>query len=309
MKDNFGRTINYARISLTDRCNLRCRYCMPEEGIQKFSHRDILRFEEIGRVIKILQKLGVKKFRFTGGEPFVRKGAIDFFEKLNFPFNITTNLTAPGLDIGRINRLNLESINVSCDSLNAEKYRYITRWGDLNIFLENFRKLNVKNIKLNVLAIKNFNEDEIADFIKFALEFNVTVRFIEKMDFIDDGLEFMSLSPVKKRLISQGIIEKRPLLGKNSVAVYHRIKNSKAKVGFIAPESESFCAKCDKIRIQATGDVKLCLFDRRSYSAKKLLRGGFSDEEIQKWFEKILKNKKFAPSEKKGATSIAALGG
>ncbi len=308
LKDNFGRVIDYVRISVTDRCNLRCRYCMPEEGIKKFPHGEILSFEELARLIKILRGAGIKKFRFTGGEPFVRKGAIDFFETIDFPFHITTNLTAPGLDISRINGLKLESINVSCDTLKPEKYRYITRWGDLRVFLKNFGRLNVKNIKLNVLVIKNFNEDEITDFIKFAMDSGASVRFIEKMDFIDDGLEFLPLTKIKKRLIENGIIDETPIEDAG-VAVYHKIKNSESKVGFITPESDPFCHRCGKIRLKANGDIKLCLFDKSSYSVKELLRDGTSDGEIQKWLEKIVKNKRFAPSTKKGFETIAQIGG
>lgn len=293
LTDSFGRKIGYVRISLTDRCNLRCIYCMPEDGIKKLHHNEILSYEEIERIIKILQKLGLKKFRFTGGEPLVRKGVIGFLEKLNLKeFYITTNLAIEGLEIERINNLNLDSINISCDSLKPDRYRYITRGGNLDVFMDNFRRLNVKNVKLNVVIIKNFNEDEIIDFIEFGLKHNVTVRFIEKMNIINDGLEYVSVQNIKKRLIAENIIEPQSINDGNAVAEYFCLKNNNGKVGFISPISKPFCNYCNKIRIKANGDIKLCLFDENSFNIKKILQKEKDDEKVKQWIENIIVNRK-----------------
>ncbi len=253
--------LNYVRISLTDRCNLRCRYCMPETGVKKYPHSDILRFEEIYYLIDILKDLGIKKFRFTGGEPFVRKGVLEFLENVNLDgFYITTNLSIKGLDIKRINKLKIKGINISLDTLNPEKYRWLTRGGDLNTVLNNIKNINIDNIKLNTILMKDFNEDEVMDIINFALEIRAIPRFIEKMDFVGTSQQFISLEGLKEYLIKKNIIETESCPDKNSVASYHKMNGKKGIIGFITPISKPFCANCNKIRIKANGDIKLCLF-------------------------------------------------
>ncbi|PKM99924.1 MAG: hypothetical protein CVU78_03660 [Elusimicrobia bacterium HGW-Elusimicrobia-2] len=308
MTDSQGRKISYIRISLTDRCNLRCRYCMGEEGIKNLRHSDILTYEEILRMTEIFRTLGVEKFRFTGGEPFVRKGVMDFFEQLDFPFHITTNLTAPFLDIGRINKLKIASINVSCDSLEPEKYRFITRGGRLETFLENFRKLRIKNKKLNVVLVKNFNDDEVLDFIKFAAESDADVRFIEKMDFLNDNLDFAPLRPLEKNLIETGIIEAESFNEPGGAARYHKMNNSDKRVGFISSMTEPFCDRCGKIRIKANGDVKLCLFDENSFNISNVLKNGANNEILDFIYGIIQKKGKF-PDVRRGMEPIAQMGG
>jgi len=308
MTDSFGRKISYIRISLTDRCNLRCRYCMGEEGITTLNHSEIMTYEEILRMIKIFKTLGVEKFRFTGGEPFARKGVMDFFEKLDFPFHITTNLTMPSLDISRINKLKIASINVSCDSLNPEKYRFITRCGHLETLLENFGKLRVKHKKINVVLIKDFNDDEVPDFIKFAAQSETDVRFIEKMDFLNDNLDFAPLAPLEKNLIETGIIEEESFHEPGGVARYHKMKNSNKRVGFISSMTEPFCDRCGKIRIKATGDVKLCLFDENSFNIRDIFKDG-TPGEINDFIYGIIKKKGKFPAIRRGMESIAQIGG
>ncbi len=308
MTDSFGRKISYLRVSLTDRCNFRCRYCMDEEGIKNLSHSEILTYEEILSMIEIFRTLGVEKFRFTGGEPFARKGVMDFFERLDIPFHITTNLTMPSLDIDRINKLKIASINVSCDSLKPGKYRFITRRGHLETFLANFRKLRVKNKKLNVVLIKNFNDDEALDFIKFAAESDSDVRFIEKMDFIKDGLDFAPLPPLVENLTATGIIEEESFNEPGGVAVYHKLKNSNRRVGFISSVTAPFCGRCGKIRIKANGDLKLCLFDEISFNIRNVLKNG-ADDEIRDFIYGIIQRKGEFPDVRRGMEPIAQMGG
>jgi len=298
------KQITYLRVSITDRCNLRCRYCMDEEGIEKFSHDDILRFEEIERLLEIFKKLGIKKIRFTGGEPFLRKGVLDFFEKIKNGFYVTTNLSVPSLDIERINSLPISGINVSCDSLNPQKYRYITRVGDFGIFMQNFKRLRIKNKKINVVLIKNFNDDEILEFVEFALRENVVLRFIEKMDFVKNSLEFVSLLPVRDLLVKKGILEKEYFTEGNSVAEYHFVKGTDVKIGFITPISKPFCGRCDKLRLKANGELLACLYSKEALNLKKLIRSGFSDEEIAMSIVAFVQKADFSQSHKSLSTMV-----
>ncbi len=309
--DNYNRKIDYVRISLTDRCNLRCIYCMPAFGLKKFSHNEILTYEELNRLIKILKNLGVKKFRFTGGEPLIRKDVFEFLENLVLDkFFITTNLAVENLDIERLNRMKIGGINISLDSLNPEKYNYITRNGSFKTFMNNFKRLTLKNIKINVVLIKNFNADEVNDFIEFSLKNNVTVRFIEKMEIIDDELEFVSLEKIKQELIKKGIIEADGFIENNSVSIYHKIIGSNNKIGFITPISHSFCDRCNKIRIKANGDIKLCLFSKDRYNIKEILENESNDKNVSQWLQNIVKKKPLkSPISLENKKSMSEVGG
>jgi GTP 3',8-cyclase len=310
MQDKFNRKIDYLRISLTDRCNLRCRYCMPEEGVDKFHHRDILRFEEISRILRITQELGINKFRFTGGEPLLRKGVLDFFETLpDGDYNITTALALDGLEIERINQLNFSALNISCDSLKPEKYRFITRRGDLSVFLSNLKRVKVDNLKINVVVIKGFNEDEIVDFIEFADRYRATVRFIEKMDFVTGELKFSSLTEIKSDLIEAGIIEPEGFRINNSVSEYHSLTNNGGRVGFITPISRHFCDTCSKIRLKANGELKLCVFDGDNYNLRRILRSEPDDDLVKKWLTDVIQLKPFEPVVRMNLETMAEIGG
>ncbi|MBU3958076.1 MAG: radical SAM protein, partial [Nanoarchaeota archaeon] len=280
---------------------------MSEEGITNLSHSEILTYEEILRMTEIFRTLGVEKFRFTGGEPFARKGVMDFFERLDAPFHITTNLTVPSLDIDRINKLKIASINVSCDSLQPGKYRFITRLGHLETFLENFRKLRVRHKKLNVVLIKNFNDDEALDFIKFAAEAEADVRFIEKMDFLNDRLDFAPLAPLEKNLIELGIIEEESFNEPGGTARYYKMKSSNERVGFISSETAPFCGRCGKIRIKANGEMKLCLFDENSFNIRNILKDG-DDSGIRDFIYGIIQRKGKSPGIRRGMEPIAQIG-
>ena len=310
LKDLLDRTIDYLRVSLTDRCNLRCRYCMPEEGVEKFQHQDILSFEEINRVIKITRELGISKFRFTGGEPFLRKGALEFFEEITIrDIYITTNLAIDGLDVERINRLKLGGLNVSWDSLKPARYRRITRWCDLNVFIENLKRVKIDNLKINVVVIKDFNEDEIVDFIRFGVVHQATIRFIEKMDFTPDGLKFSSLKAIKQRLIDDQIIGPESYRIHNSVSEYHSLIGEQGSVGFITPITNHFCASCSKIRIKANGELKLCIFGRDSYNLRDILRTEPDDDRVKSWLTGIIRYKPAEPIVKKADETMVEIGG
>lgn len=310
LKDSFRRTIDYARISLTDKCNMRCRYCMPEEGVKKRGHDELLKFEEIYFLIDILKELGVNKFRFTGGEPFVKRNAMEFFEGLNIgEFNITTNLSLDNQYINRLNNLNLGGINISLDTLSPEKYTWLTKGGDLNRVLENIRNLKVKNIKLNAVIIKDFSENEIEPLIKFATETGATMRFIEKMNFLDDGLDYAPLDKIRDRLIEENIIIKEKTTPKNSAAVYHQLQGGKGKVGFIMPVSKPFCENCGRIRLTSDGKLKLCLFAKNSLNLRDLVREGKDKEEIKQILIKTVLAKPLAKKFDSQNESMSDIGG
>lgn len=283
LKDSAGRTVDYARISLTDKCNLRCRYCMPASGVRRCEHREILRFEEIHLIIEILKELGVRKFRFTGGEPLVRNGVMDFLENLAPDrFYITTNLAVKGLDMDRLNGLNVAGINISLDTLDEQKYEWLTRGGRLGTVLDNLSRLKLKNVKINTVLIRDFNENEITALIDFAVKTGATIRFIEKMNFTEDGLEYVCLDDVREELIRTGIVEPEGYTRGNSAAVYHKLKKGDGSAGFIMPLSRPFCERCNRIRVKANGDVKMCLFRNGIFNLKELIRSGKNIPEIKR---------------------------
>ncbi len=310
LKDNFGRIINYARISLTDKCNMRCRYCIPEEGIRKYNHEQLLTFEEMYFLLEIFKELGIKKFRFTGGEPFVKRQAMEFFENLNIgKFYITTNLSAENLAIDRINNLNLAGLNVSLDSLNPEKYKWLTRGWDVEPVIKNIKALNIKNLKLNAVIIKDFNEDEIKPLINFASKIGATMRFIEKMDFLHDNLNYASLNEIRKKLISENFIAQEKTMPNNSVAIYHEQTSGKGKVGFIMPVSKPFCSTCNRIRLGSDGAIKLCLFAKQTLNLRDLIREGKGKDEIKEILIKTALTKLRVPKNYSQNEPMSAIGG
>lgn len=267
MRDNQGRNINYLRVSVTDRCNLRCIYCMPEEGIKSLEHDDIMRFEEIIKIVKAAASLGIKKIRYTGGEPLVMK-EIDklIYETSKFQgiedIAITTNgiLLADMAD--DLKRAGLNRVNISLDTLDKDKFKKITRVGNLDNVLESINKcleIGIKPVKINTVLMKGLNDVEIDDFINLAKEMPVEIRFIElmpigesiklykesKVDFSDILVRYPELIPVESK--------------KGTTAQLYRIPGSRGKIGFISPISCKFCADCNKIRLTSTGAIKPCL--------------------------------------------------
>ncbi len=287
MKDNFGREINYMRISVTDRCNLRCRYCMPAEGFKNIIPKDeILSFEEIVRITEAAAKLGISKIRLTGGEPLVRHEIIGLISKIRAvegiqEIGITTNgillkEMAADLKAAGVNR-----VNVSIDTLDPEKYARITRGGELKRVLEGIEeaeRVGLTPIKLNVVALGGFNEDEFGNFIELTRDEPYIVRFIELMPIghadVGDSYGFIS---------NQEILSRFPQLEpadneKFSVSDDFRLPGGKGKVGFISAMSNHFCASCNKIRLTSDGKIKPCLHSNEEIDIKGALQ--LSDEEL-----------------------------
>ena len=289
MKDSFGRNINYLRISVTDLCNLRCKYCMPEEGISKVCHEDILSIEELERIAKIFVSLGVNKIRLTGGEPLVRKGIIDIVNRIGRldgikDFAMTTNGILLRKYAKDLKAKGLNRVNISLDTLDEEKYRYITRGGRLKDVLEGIevaKEMGLTPIKINTVLIGGFNDDEIEKLVNLTEKTEVDIRFIELMP-IGEAIDLKSEHYLPNRLVLQKVpeliqIEREDI---SSPALYYRLPNGKGKVGIINPISCKFCEYCNRVRLTAQGKLKLCLHSNEEIDLKEALRSGKDIEKI-----------------------------
>jgi cyclic pyranopterin phosphate synthase len=284
LQDNFGRKHDYLRISITDRCNLRCIYCMGEEGIKLLDHRDVLSYEEIIGFVKFLAPLGIKKLRITGGEPLIRKGVENLIGGLNEISGIedialTTNgeLLAPMID--KLMDNGLRRVNISLDSLKPNTYKEITRIGNLNKVLQGINialKKGLTPLKINVVLMAGVNDEEIYDFLKLTLDDPIHVRFIEYMPLDGHDLKwskrYLSLQVVKEKATALGF-KLNPVEGLigNGTAETWRIHGAKGTVGFIHPVSNHFCASCTRLRLTADGKFKPCLYWQEELNVRDTL--------------------------------------
>ncbi len=266
MLDKKGRTIDYLRVSLTDRCNLRCVYCMPENGIEKRCHEDILRFEEVEKVITACATLGIKKVRFTGGEPLLLKGLDKLIEHTASVGSITDiSLTTNGMllyDMAEIlKKAGLKRVNISLDTLNSEKFKKITRYGDINKVLKAIEKclsLGMVPMKINVVLMKGINDDEIGDFINMTIDNPIQVRFIELMP-IGEGIKYFDECSMKVEEILDRFPKLISVKDDSKVAAVYKLPGAKGSVGLISPVSCKFCSDCNRIRLTSQGTIKPCL--------------------------------------------------
>ncbi|MDS0525861.1 GTP 3',8-cyclase MoaA [Clostridium sp. SHJSY1] len=297
MFDSYGRKINYLRISVTDLCNLRCKYCMPEKGIEKMLHNEILTLEEIQHITKSFVETGVDKIRITGGEPLVRKGILKLIEGIGKldgikDFAMTTNGIFLKKYAKNLKQAGLTRVNISLDTLNEEKYSQITKVGKLKDVLkgiEEAKRVGLTPIKLNVVLIKDFNENEIEDFVNLTRYEDIDIRFIELMPIGD--LKHWSMN----RYVSNNIVlEKIPELIQmksddiSSPAKYYKIPDGKGKIGLINPISCKFCENCNRIRLTADGKIKPCLHSNKEVDLKTLIREG---KDIRKVILETINNK------------------
>ena len=282
MKDSFGREISYLRVSLTDRCNLRCKYCMPKDGIKdKVGHSDTLTLEEVYHIIQEFAQLGISKVRFTGGEPLVRKGIVDLISMTNkIPGIKEIAMTTNGLLLKRyakeLKQAGLSRVNISLDTLNKDKYKEITRGGNLENVLEGIqisKEIGLSPLKLNTVLIGGFNDDEIEDFIDLTIDNDIDLRFIELMP-IGQAKDFSEDNFLSNNLI----LERNPQLipvtkdDKSSPANYYKDPQGKGRIGIINPISCKFCADCNRVRLTATGKLKLCLHSNREIDLRSPIR-------------------------------------
>jgi len=289
--DSYNRRINYLRISLTDRCNLRCIYCMPPEGERKLRHKDILRYEELLRIARIAIKLGINKIRLTGGEPLIRKGVGEFIPMLTSldgleDVSLTTNGVFLGENLAMLKSAGITRINVSLDSLTRLNFKYITRFDYFNKVwegIEKARDMGFSPIKLNIVTMRGINDNEIVDFGRLAIEQPYHIRFIECMPI---GLQsntpaFISNAEVEKLLVDQfgPLVAVEP--GKNDgPAIRFRFEGGKGEIGFISAISHCFCHTCNRLRLTSDGKLLPCLLSDGEVDLKGPLRRGCLDEDV-----------------------------
>lgn len=295
MIDQYNRDINYLRISVTDRCNLRCRYCVPKEGFSLIGHDDILRYEEILRVVMIAVKMGIKKVRITGGEPLVRRGVIDFIATLNLiegieDISLTTNGVLLEDAAERLFTAGARRINISLDSLDPEKYQRITRGGDVHAVQKGIQKVyetGFSPIKINIVAIKGFNDDEVLKFAELTLDKPYQIRFIELMPLGFAGMEnlgkFLSNDLIKEEIGRHYELEALEGNRKKSdgPADMYQIKGGAGKIGFISPLSHHFCESCNRLRLTADGHLRACLLLDDEIDLRTPIRAGCTNEHLE----------------------------
>ncbi len=304
MIDRYQRDINYLRISVTDRCNLRCLYCMPKEGVSLIGHDDILRYEEIVRIVKVAVGMGIVKVRVTGGEPLVRKGIVHFVGELTRMEGLRdVSLTTNGILLEEfaepLYRAGVRRINISLDSLDPAKYRWITGGGRLGKVLrgiERAEEVGFQPIKINVVAIGSFNEDEIVSLAGMTLKKPCHVRFIELMDV--GGGSACALGYLSNDSVLEKIREVYPLIsinGKRSAtdgpAKRYRIPGGAGELGFISATSHQFCGGCNRLRLTAEGHLRACLLSDSEIDLKEPLRQGCSDDDLKALFQKAVEGK------------------
>ncbi|MEG0620733.1 MAG: GTP 3',8-cyclase MoaA [Raoultibacter sp.] len=304
MKDSHGRTIDYLRISLTDRCNLRCIYCMPEEGVDQLAHKDILRIEEIERAVRVAASMGITRIRLTGGEPLVRKGVVDLVRNIaQTPGIQDVSLTTNGILLPKmaadLKAAGLTRVNISLDTLDAAQFAFITRRGKLEDTLAGIDAalaVGFKPVKINAVAVRSLNQDYLA-FAKLSLDRPLHVRFIEYMPVGEssgaDGCgwgpqdvvpteELIDIIDAAARAAGLGPLvpadKSRPIGG--GPARYYQFEGAQGTVGFISPLSRHFCAECNRLRLTADGDIRPCLFSDDEFDLKEALREG-SDEQVR----------------------------
>lgn len=301
LRDRSGRIVESLRVSVTDRCNLRCRYCMPPEGVEFIEHAEILRYEEMERLIRVAVQLGIHKVRLTGGEPLVRKGVIDFASRLaQLPGIRKLSLTTNGILLSQyaasLKEAGVAYLNISLDTLNREKFRQITRFDRLDRVLAGIQQAKAVGfslIKVNVVSLRGFNDKELFDFVDFADAYDLVVRFIEYMPFAGNAWQhegFLSSQELKTRLQARYALI--PLDDDPSApAKTYKIPGKRGCIGFISSVSESFCHLCNRLRLTADGHLRPCLHGSIEIDVKHSLRQGASNAELAELFREAVDRK------------------
>jgi len=289
--DNHGRPITYLRLAVTDRCNLRCFYCMPAEGIRYLPKQELLSYEEMLRLVRLMAGMGISKVRITGGEPFVRKDLMYFLKQLKQiqgieAVNITTNgvLTTPY--IPELKALGISSVNLSLDTFNRERFLEITRRDEFEKVKACFEQLMAYQIptKINAVVMEGKNTEDIIPLAELGREHPVSVRFIEEMPFNGEGSHYPVLVWTHRKILER-LQAHYPGLEKvqdapHATAHSYQVPGFKGDVGIIAAFSRTFCGSCNRIRLTAQGTLKTCLYDDGVLDLRSLLRSGASDESL-----------------------------
>ena len=302
LSDSFQRPINYLRISVTDRCNLRCVYCMPAGGVCLMPHADILSYEEIYKIAVAAAELGVNKVRITGGEPLVRTGLPELIRMLKRIDAIDDiSLTTNGMLLERyaveLKSVGLRRVNISLDTLDLDKFARITRGGNLSDALKGIeaaKAAGLNPVKINVVVIPGVNDDELPRFAAKTMNEGWNVRFIERMPFSGEDAsasQFIPVSEIREHLELLGELEPYSVNIGNGPAKYYRLPGANGTIGFITPVSEHFCFQCNRLRLTADGKLRLCLLNNEEMDLRAPLRKGISTEELKKLIEKAIASK------------------
>lgn len=305
LTDSFGRFHTYLRISITERCNLRCKYCMPAEGVALRPRDELLSFEEIDRLARIFVSEGVTKIRLTGGEPLLRHDVDHLMEMLGRidglrTLAVTTNGLLLRKKLDRMRAAGVNLLNVSLDTLREDRFEFITRRAGLDVVLDAIeRAINAgyEPLKINCVVMRGFNDDEIVDFVEFTRDHPVDVRFIEYMPFTGNAWSDASFVPYTEML--SAIKTKYPDLRRlsdspNDTSKAWGVPGFAGQVGFITSMSEHFCSSCNRVRLTADGSLKVCLFGNAEVSLRDAIRTGADDEAIRSLVRMAVSRKKAA---------------
>lgn len=291
LKDKYGRVIDYIRIAVTDKCNLRCFYCMPNEGIDFVKKNQLMSYEELLRCASALSSVGVSKVRITGGEPFLRKDIMYFIKSLNKiegidKIAITTNGTQTLNHLDELLSLGVRNFNLSIDSLNKERFFEITRRDYFEKVWNCFEEMSKRDLslKLNAVVIKDKNIEDINEMVALTKDKNISVRFIEEMPFNGKGANYLNLEWNYKKILQH--IEDR--FGKatkltdekNSTSLNYQIPSHMGSFGIIPAYSRTFCGTCNRLRLTPIGIIKTCLYDEGIFNVRDLLRAGATDVQL-----------------------------
>ena len=300
--DPYNRHLNYLRISITDRCNLKCIYCVPRDLIPRLSHDDILTYEEILRLVRIGIRLGISKIRVTGGEPLVRKGVYGFLTELSkldglADLSLTTNGVSLNANLDKIQAAGIKRINISLDTLKRTKFEHITGfdlfdqvWQGIEMALE----MGFHPIKLNIVALNGVNDDELTDMARLSFEYPLHIRFIEYMPIGESqiGNSPLLLAPeIKKRISVLGSLIPVPKTMNDGPAQRYHFEGAAGEIGFIHALSHHFCDRCNRLRLTARGRLRPCLLSDHHEDVKGVMRSGGTDEELAEIFFKAVRHK------------------
>jgi molybdenum cofactor biosynthesis protein A len=289
--DNHGRPMTYLRLAVTDRCNLRCSYCMPAEGIVYMPERELLTWPEMVRVVRVMHGMGIEKVRITGGEPFVRNGLMDFLAEISSLPGLEICLTSNGVLIGdyidQLKSLGIRSVNLSLDALDRDRFKQITRRDDYEVVYQNLLRLVSEGfeVKINAVVMKGQNEADILALAALTKTLPISVRYIEEMPFNGSGLVEGNLYWNHERILSElktvYPVMKPVFMRGGETANRYEIPGHVGDVGIIAAFSRTFCGSCNRVRLTAKGQVKTCLYDDGVFDLKAYLRAGITDEDLR----------------------------
>jgi len=301
LSDSFQRPISYLRISITDRCNLRCIYCMPPGGISLIPRSDILSYEEIHAIVSVAAELGITKVRLTGGEPLVRLELTRLIAMLAGvrgidDISMTTNGVLLSKYARELKEAGLGRVNISLDSLRGDRFQRITgqdRLRDVLDGIEKAREVGLRPVKINMVVIRGLNDDEILDFARVTTSEGWHVRFIELMPFLtrDAALQFVPVSEIRERILGLGSLEPCLPSAGNGPARYFRLPGARGTIGFIGPISDHFCVDCNRLRLTSDGRLRPCLLSDGEVDLRKPLREGASPEELKRLIREAVRRK------------------